>query len=135
MMKMYKEEKNPIGRLLKYKSDEELQKAIDNYFKMCDKKEKPYTITGLGLAIGLDRRQLLEYGEKDVFNNTIKLAKERVHAYAEEHLYKSGIAAGVIFNLKNNFGWKDKTEVELTNLNYQAQSYEEFINSTKGDEY
>ena len=135
MMKMYKEEKNPIGRLLKYKSDEELQKAIDNYFKMCDKKEKPYTITGLGLAIGLDRRQLLEYGEKDVFNNTIKLAKERVHAYAEEHLYKSGIAAGVIFNLKNNFGWKDKTEVESTNLNYQAQSYEEFINSTKGDEY
>lgn len=132
---MYKEEKNPIGRPLKYKSDEELQKAIDDYFKMCDKKEKPYTITGLGLAIGLDRRQLLEYGEKDVFNNTIKLAKERVHAYAEEHLYKSGIAAGVIFNLKNNFGWKDKTEVEATNLNYQAQSYEEFINSTKGDEY
>ena len=135
MMKMYKEEKNPIGRPLKYKTNEELQKAIDNYFKMCDKKEKPYTITGLGLAIGLDRRQLLEYGEKDVFNNTIKLAKERVHAYAEEHLYKSGIAAGVIFNLKNNFGWKDKTEVEATNLNYQAQSYEEFINSTKGDEY
>ena len=134
-MKMYQEEKNPIGRPLKYKTNEELQKAIDNYFKMCDKKEKPYTITGLGLAIGLDRRQLLEYGEKDVFNNTIKLAKERVHAYAEEHLYKSGIAAGVIFNLKNNFGWKDKTEVEATNLNYQAQSYEEFINSTKGDEY
>ena len=132
---MYKEEKNPIGRPLKYKSNEELQKAIDDYFIMCDKKEKPYTITGLGLAIGLDRRQLLEYGEKDVFNNTIKLAKERVHAYAEEHLYKSGIAAGVIFNLKNNFGWKDKTEVEATNLNYQAQSYEEFINSTKGDEY
>ena len=134
-MKMYKEEKNPIGRPLRYKTNEELQEAIDNYFKMCDEKEKPYTITGLGLAIGLDRRQLLEYGEKDVFNKTKEHEKERVHAYAEEHLYKSGIAAGVIFNLKNNFGWKDKTEVEATNLNYQAQSYEEFINSTKGDEY
>lgn len=132
---MYKEEKNPIGRPLKYKSNEELEKAIDNYFKMCDEKEKPYTITGLGLAIGLDRRQLLEYGEKDVFNNTIKLAKERVHAYAEEHLYKSGIATGVIFNLMNNFGWKDKREIDTKNVNYQAQSYEEFINSTKGDEY
>ena len=135
MMKMYKEEKNPIGRPLKYKTNEELQKAIDDYFKMCDEKEKPYTITGLGLAIGLDRKKMLEYGEREKFSNTIKLAKERVHAYAEEHLYKSGIAAGVIFNLKNNFGWKDKSEVEATNLNYQAQSYEEFINSTKGDEY
>ena len=43
MMKMYKEEKKPTGRPLRYKTNEELQEAIDNYFKMCDEKEKPYT--------------------------------------------------------------------------------------------
>ena len=58
-----------------------------------------------------------------------------VEAFTEEMLITGKNTAGVIFSLKNNFGWKDKTEVEATNLNYQAQSYEEFINSTKGDEY
>ena len=27
-------------------------------------------------------------------------------------MFVSGIATGVIFNLKNNFGWKDKQEIE-----------------------
>lgn len=132
---MYKEEKHPGGRPLTYKTKEELQEAIDKYFAMCDEKEKPYTITGLGLAVGLDRQQLLEYGEREQFVDTIKHAKQRVHNYAEEHLYKSGIATGVIFNLKNNFGWQDKTEVNNNNVNFQAQSYEEFINTIKGEEY
>lgn len=131
---MYKEE-NLGGRPLKYKTKEELQEAIDNYFIMCDEQKRPYTITGLGLAVGLDRKQLLEYGEREEFFNTIKEAKLKIHNFAEEHLYCSGIATGVIFNLKNNFGWQDKTEVNNNNVNYQAQSYEEFINTIKGDEY
>ena len=34
--------------------------------------------------------------------------------YAEEFLFVGKNAAGVIFNLKNNYGWRDKTEQELT---------------------
>ena len=131
---MYKEDK-PVGRPLKYKTKEELQEAIDNYFIMCDEQKRPYTITGLGLAVGLDRQQLLEYGERDEFVDTIKNAKQKVHNFVEEHLFCSGITTGVIFNLKNNFGWQDKTEVNNNNVNYQAQSYEDFINTIKGDEY
>ena len=31
---------------------------------------------------------------------------------AEERLFNGGNTAGVIFNLKNNYGWVDKQEVE-----------------------
>jgi hypothetical protein len=31
-------------------SVEEMQVKIDTYFEECDKKEEPYTITGLALA-------------------------------------------------------------------------------------
>lgn len=100
------------GRPRKYTEVEVLQKKINDYFKMCDEKGKPYTITGLALALDLDRKALLEYSGKEEFSNTVKKAKARVEAYAEEYLYGSKQTAGVIFNLKNNFGWVDKTEVK-----------------------
>ena len=123
------------GRPLKYKTAEELDKAIEQYYVDCQKQMRPYTMSGLAVALGIDRRTLLNYSKKDDFFPTIKKARDMVEAFTEEMLLTGKNTAGVIFSLKNNFGWKDKTEVEATNLNYQAQSYEEFINSTKGDEY
>ena len=43
----------------------------------------------------------------------------------------SGIATGIIFNLKNNYGWKDKQE----NINVGV-SYEDYIKKVEDkDEY
>ena len=33
--------------------------------------------------------------------------------FAEERLYSGGTVAGVIFNLKNNWGWKDVKQTEI----------------------
>lgn len=133
----------PAGRPLKFQSVEELQAKIEEYFESCwergereikDKKDKviavekwsrqikPYTITGLALHLDTSRQTLLEYeGEvegrdnKDpAFADTIKRAKEKVHAYVEEYLFQGKNQTGAIFNLKNNFDWKDKTEVDNT---------------------
>jgi hypothetical protein len=52
-------------------------------------------------------------GAKDKFADTIKAAKQRVEAYAEEQLYRASAQAGPIFALKN-FGWSDKSSVEMT---------------------
>ena len=53
-----------MSRPRKYKTVEEMQKAIDNYFMQCDAEEKPYTVVGLALALGFeDRRSLLDYME------------------------------------------------------------------------
>ena len=42
----------PAGRPRKYKTPEEMQVVIDQYFKECEINKKPPTITGLALALG-----------------------------------------------------------------------------------
>ena len=109
---------------LKYKTEEELKKAIDNYFIECDNKEKPYTITGLALALGIDRATLMRYGNRESYATLIKNAKLKVENQLEESLYRLGNNSGVIFNLKNNYGWKDSVEVESKPL----EKVEELLN-------
>lgn len=58
------------------------------------------------------RWNLLEYEDQDEFRNTIKKAKQRIEKYNAEQLYRKEQVTGIIFNLKNNFDWKDKSEVD-----------------------
>ena len=106
--------KKKIGRPLKYKSPDVMQEKIDAYFLDCDKRERPYTVTGLAYALDMCRRQLIEYAEKGEFNNTITRARQKVEISMEELLLQNGGNRGVIFNLINNFNWHDKSEVEHT---------------------
>lgn len=122
------------GRPPMYKSKEEIQGKIDKYFSDCegevlkDEKgnpilnkyggviimgSKPPTITGLALALGFASRQaLLNYQDREEFNDTIMRAKSRVEQYAEERLFDRDGSSGAQFSLKNNFkGWNaDKKE-------------------------
>lgn len=107
-----------------YNSVADMQKEIDKYFAECDEQNKPYTVTGLALALGfLSRQALLNYeGYKDQddikFYDTIKRAKHKVEASIEEGLLSGKYnSTGSIFNLKNNFDWRDKTEVETSGEN------------------
>lgn len=97
---------------LKFKDEQELAKAINKYFENCDEKEKPYTMSGLALSLGIDRTTLINYGKRDSYSTLIKNAKLKVEEQLEESLYRLGNNSGVIFNLKNNYGWKDQVEVE-----------------------
>lgn len=106
---------------LKYKTQEQLQTGIDKYFQECDEEKRPYTMSGLALSLGIDRVTLINYGKTDLFFTLIKEAKDRVQAQLEENaLMGKGNATFTIFNLKNNYGWKDQVEVkndnELTKL-------------------
>lgn len=101
------------GRPLKYQSVEDMQRDIDKYFAECDEKGKPYTVSGLAYAIGTNRQTLINYEERDEFIDTIKGAKAKIEIFNEEMLYdRNTPTTGVIFNLKNNYGWKDKQEIE-----------------------
>ena len=134
----------PAGRPVKYKTAEELEKRIDEYFNSCwadvpvigsygpvmvpdpatpgekkvlteYKQIRPYTITGLAVFLDLTRQGLLEYSEKsEEFSDAIIRAKSKVEQFAEEQLYLCKSANGPQFNLTNNFGWKNKTEVDQT---------------------
>ncbi len=129
------EEKRPVGRPPMFESADQMQKLIDAYFVECDGKpfldkdgnpmrnkdgkiirddRRPYTITGLALALGFNSRQaLLNYEGKEEFYDTIVRAKARVERYAEERLYDNHGANGAKFSLANNFkGWSEKQQIE-----------------------
>lgn len=102
------EARDESGKLLKDKNG--LNYLVQVQHKILT-KQKPYTITGLALALDTSRETLLEYQERPEFVDTIKKAKDRCHNYVEDSLLTSN-PTGAIFNLKNNYGWKDKTEVD-----------------------
>jgi hypothetical protein len=122
---------NQYGKAnLKYKTVEELESAIEEYFNYCDNRIRqvysakadgvietldpaPYTMSGLAYALGLDRKTILNYGKDERFSSHIKAARDRVEADVEERMSdKQTFTPGLIFNAKNNFGWVDAQRVD-----------------------
>ncbi len=110
------------GRPKKYTEVEIMQQKIDKYFFECKQNNEPYTITGLCIALDVCRDTLNEYMKNGDFSDTIKKAKLKVENYLEKHLICYSSTTGIIFNLKNNFGWKDKQE----NINVET-NYEDYL--------
>jgi len=97
------------GGPLKFATVEELEKAIDAYFDLMGTEDRPYTVTGLAYHLDTTRETLLKYERKHVeYADTVRRAKLAIHNYAEESLWKSGLANGMKFNLQNNWGWKER---------------------------
>jgi hypothetical protein len=90
--------------------------TVEEYFKDCDKREMPYTIPGLAVFLGFeDRHAILDYKRRGVFAATLKKARARIEAQRVEHLVKGRVnPAGLIFDLKNNFGYLDRVETAIT---------------------
>lgn len=125
---------NQVGRPPKYKSKEEIEEKIEQYFKECEgeplldddgeqvvnkygypcyiKAPKPPTATGLALALGFSTRQgLLNYQGKKEFLDTITRAKSKVEEYAERRLFDRDGSNGAQFSLRNNFkGWNGEQD-------------------------
>jgi hypothetical protein len=72
------------------------------------------SITGLCQSIGITRDTWNTYEKREGFFDSIKRAKERIEKYNVEQLYRKDQVTGVIFNLKNNFGWADRQEIQST---------------------
>lgn len=134
----------PAGRPPIYETPEEMQRIIDLYFVACklnhleqmdvdiEDKKKDYsddeistidyiddaapTVSGLAYTLGMTTETLRTYGNDDEFSATVKRAKQRIEMFLEGRLYGQAVT-GSIFNLKNNFGWKDKSEQELSGPN------------------
>ena len=102
------------GRPPKYSSRNALQTQILKYFTYCNDNEKKPTVPGLAYYLGFESRQTLwKYGNIPEFGDTIKRARLYIENERAELLLKgSGNVAGVIFDLKNNFGYADKQEVD-----------------------
>jgi hypothetical protein len=124
------EEKRKPGRpfgTFKYDSAEELQKDIDDYFASCDPQPllddegfqitdkngnpmftqgKPYTLTGLALALNISTRTLSNYSTEDYgdvnYFHIVNRARQKCLDYAENRLYDKDGVQGAKFYLTNN---------------------------------
>lgn len=133
-------DKMGAGRPKKY-TKKSLKDAVDKYFKSIscthfakdlsgeeiinDNGEKvkvtsfviPPSITGLCLYLGIDRSTFQNYLERDRHLDLYPIAtqaKARIEEYLERQLLtRDKGLQGIIFNLQNNYGWKDKKEIEL----------------------
>ena len=116
---------------LKYKTEEELSKGIEEYFEDCKKREKPYTMSGLANWIGIDRKTLLNYSYKDMFSPLVKKAKERVQQQIEEN-YLDGTfnTTAAIFNLKANFKWDDGNKVQVNINQPKPEKVEDVVDNS-----
>lgn len=125
-----------MGRPLAFETVEDLEEKIDAFFVSDDayiisyadgQEQKTFapTVSGLALFLDVDRKTLINYEAKEEFFHTIRKAKSRIESHIEKKLYGNNVT-GLIFNLKNNFDWKDKSEINQTNI---EMSHDEWINS------
>jgi len=105
---------NQGGRPPKFTDEKQMQAAIDKYFTQCEEKKTPLTISGLAIALDMTTQSLRNYEKTSRFFGTINRAKQFVENYIEQALISGGAATGPIFWLKNNAGWRDRTETDFT---------------------
>ena len=118
-----------VGRPKAFKSVKEVEEKINAYFNYCEEKEKPYTMSGLAYYLGIDRKTLLNYSKNEEYFHTIKKARDKVQMQLEENaLSNKANPTFTIFNLKNNFDWKDSNEVKT---NVEITKVDELLNEIK----
>jgi len=142
-----------VGRPLKFKTVKELKDKIEEYFDYCDNRlvtgydnktnqqfayinPEPYTMSGLAYYLDLSRQSLVNYKRRGKFLYTIKRARRKVEMDIDRRLNdKNSFTPGLIFNLKNNFGWKDRNETDLTTGGEKIETntivFTNFKNGTK----
>ena len=103
------------GRKFIFNSKDELLKVGNEYLESCKKEKLIPTMSGLALAIGCHRSTLVNYSYRDEFKETIERFKLIVEENWERALLTG--SSGVIFWMKNNANYSDKSIVENHNDN------------------
>lgn len=115
-----------IGRPLKIETPEQMKKILNEYFETT--AENKITITGICLALGLDKSTFYDYEKREDYKEIVRQARMMVENSYEMSLRENG-RTGDIFALKN-FGWRDKMEVEN---NTEISKLDELLGAIKND--
>jgi len=119
-----------VGRPLKIETPKQMENILNEYFKTTD--ENKITITGICLALGLDKSTFYDYEKREEYKDIVKQARMIVENSYEISLRENG-RTGDIFALKN-FGWRDKVEYEDSgNKNGVIEDLVEALKNVKKD--
>lgn len=116
------------------KEPEQVIDRLNEFFAIHEKYDMKPTVSGMGMALGLDRRRLWEiktgnFGTQKSLSELPTLTKDSIkkgYEYMEilwENYMQNGKINPVsgIFLGKNNFGYQDKTEYVVTpNVNHDS---------------
>ena len=123
--------KRRMGGPFKFETPETLQAAIDSYF--ADPENKPFRVSGLAYHLGVSRVCLLDYQNRSRYGKIVERAKDKIEASIEALLLEKGgpNAAGVIFNLHNNYRWRQKSEQDINVGGQESNPVRIQVNFTK----
>lgn len=123
------------GKPKKWETVEGLEDDIQSYFDECNANTremfvksmgelvevpwpKPYTIEGLCEYLECDRKTLINYSKEDGYEeyfHAIKKAKNKIQRdKVERGLSGQSNSSVTIFDLKNNHGYRDSSELDVT---------------------
>lgn len=106
------EEKGKVGRPLKYETPEELETAVDAFFKAREEIGKPPTQAGLAIALGFkDRQSLRDYDERKEYSCIIKKAMLYIEDFHECRLTLDKCTGSIVW-LNSWAGYSEKREVK-----------------------
>lgn len=106
------------------------------YFLICEEHTVMPTSSGLAMALGMSRKQLLAIASGELrvqYQDTYQQLWQMLEVYDETMMKQGKVNAIVgIFNQKNNHGWVDKVEVihgqdRIENDDEIAKRYEDII--------
>jgi hypothetical protein len=123
------------GRRPLYETPEQLQAAVDEYFRKCEgvpvddkngvpvtkrngrqlrAEEVPPTLTGLALCCGYKNRETFtrQKNRSAAFNDVVLVARLRIADYYERALMDSDTFDGAAFMLSMAFGWRKRKAEE-----------------------
>lgn len=106
-------------------SVKQIQQILDDYLAYCDTKDKPPTIPGIAKSLGFNSREALwrfinksehlkngNQRKRDAIINTIQRVKLHIEdVRVSDMVAGKGSTAGAIFDLKNNFNYRDQVDV------------------------
>ena len=112
------------GRPFKFPTVRALKARIKDYFDYVKSHDVPLTIERLCCFLDCSRNTLLNYQARDEFAPIITRVKREILANkAEMLLSNKGNTQGIIFDLKNNHGYRDKQDVEMS----RPATFAEFV--------
>lgn len=108
--------KRERGRPRLFQTAADFEAKANEYFDQLTSEQRP-TLAGLCLYMGFcDKQSFSNYATYgDDFSLTVKRTNLRIEADRHNRLIgKDTFTPGVIFDLKNNHGWVDKQELDVT---------------------
>jgi hypothetical protein len=107
------------GHPRSFKSIKDLEDRANEYLTEAEEADEPTTMAGLAVACGVSKDTLNVYakGDYDTDDEKYSVAVRKIRTRIEANKLKMGLmgktnAAITMFDLKNNHGYADKTQVE-----------------------